>query len=57
MVLIHSLANELSKVPKHLRHLIPPPGVVMDLRLSDIDEAGWQITSDELARMKVGGTR
>lgn len=59
--LISSLNAELtpepdpSEIPEHLRHLIPPPGTVVDIWLPTTDEAGWKAISNELARLKAGG--
>ena len=46
--------HDLSEFPEHLRHLLPTPGMVMDVWLPDTDEAGWDAIRDELERMKAG---
>lgn len=60
LVLIRSLNRDettpnLSEIPEHLRHLIPPPGAVINTWLPDTDEAGWKAISDELARIRAEG--
>jgi hypothetical protein len=47
-------APDLSEFPEHLRHLLPAPGMVMDIWLPDTDEAGWNAIRAELDRMKAG---
>jgi hypothetical protein len=44
-----------SGIPEHLRHLIPPPGTVIDIWLPTTDEAGWKAIQEELERVKTEG--
>jgi hypothetical protein len=47
--------QDLSDIPEHLRHLIPPPGAVIDIWLPTTDEAGWKTISEQLERLKREG--